>query len=150
MFDGISLRETIHSDNPQPRMVFGLLHTLCHLCIRQAALLCGLDRTSLAEYILPRALSFALYCNHRFGATIGALVSLYEQSLYEWLNAVRENRRCVYDPACVDHGGSCHACTHLAETSCRFFNLNLGRAFLFGGYDSELGNIQYGYLDPTL
>ncbi len=145
------LRETLRADTPQARMVFGLLHTFSHLSVRKAALLCGLDRTSLSEYVLPCALTFALYCNHRFGATIGALAALFEQSLAEWLGQIyTATRRCVYDPVCTDQGGTCHACTHLAETSCRFFNLNLGRAFLFGGRDPELGEIQIGYFDPSL
>lgn len=144
------LRETLSEDWREARMVFGLLHTFSHLSVRQAALFCGLDRTSLSEYLLPSALTFALYCNHRFGATIGALSSLFEQSLGEWLSTIKENRRCVYDPVCRDRSGNCHACTHLAETSCRFFNLNLSRAFLFGGTDSELGNIAVGYFDSTL
>jgi hypothetical protein len=143
-------RETLLADRREVRMVFGLLHTFSHLSVRQAALLCGLDRTSLSEYLLPGALTFAIYCNHRFGATIGALTALFEQSLSDWLNAVRETRRCVYDPVCRDHASNCHACTHLAETSCRFFNLNLSRAFLFGGRDSELGNIPVGFFDSSL
>jgi hypothetical protein len=150
MLSNVPLRETLRIDRRVARLVFGLLHTLSHLSVRQAALLCGLDRTSLSEYILPRALTFALYCNHRFGATIGALTALFEQSLPEWLSALRETRRCVYDPVCRDRTGNCHACTHLAETSCRFFNLNLSRAFLFGGHDSELGEIPVGYFDPSL
>jgi hypothetical protein len=36
---------------------------------------------------------------------------------------------------------------HLAETSCRFFNLNLTRSLLFGGTDIELGEIRVGYFD---
>ena len=150
LFDETPLRQTLDRTRPQARMVFGLLHTLSHLCVRQAALLCGLEHTSLSEYLLPRTLTFAIYCNHRFGATIGALTALFEQSLVEWLNAVRDARRCVYDPVCRDREGSCHACTHLAETSCRFFNLNLGRSFLFGGPDRELDNIRTGYFDPSL
>lgn len=150
LFEGLRLGQTLSTERPQARLVFGLLHSLSHLCVRQAALLCGLDSTSLAEYVFPRTLGFAIYCNHRFGATIGALTALYEQSLAEWLNAARNTRRCVYDPVCHDHEGSCHACSHLAETSCRFFNLNLNRAFLFSGPDVELGEIRIGYLDPTL
>jgi hypothetical protein len=150
LFDDIQLRETLRNDNPHARMVFGLLHTLSHLCVRQAALLCGLDHTSLSEYILPRALTFALYCNHRFGATIGALTALFEQSIEEWLSAIRDTRRCVYDPICFERESSCHACTHLPETSCRFFNLNLSRALLFSGPDPELGYINTGYFDPAL
>lgn len=150
LFTGASLYETFGNDRPQARMVFGLLHTLSHLCVRQAALLCGLDSTSLSEYILPRALTFAVYSNHRSGATIGALTALFEQTLVEWLNSIRDTRRCVYDPVCYDREGSCHACAHLAETSCRFFNLNLSRAFLFGGHDQHLGEIEVGYFDPSL
>lgn len=147
LLNEVPLRTTITKDYREARMVFGLLHTLSHLAIRQAALLCGLERTSLSEYLLPRALTFAIYCNHRFGATIGALTALFEQSMPEWLNAIRETRRCVYDPVCIEKSGNCHACTHLAETSCRFFNLNLSRAFLFGGNDLELGQIAVGYFD---
>jgi hypothetical protein len=150
LLDGIPLRETLQAANPQARMVFGLLHSLGHLAVRQSALFCGLDRTSLSEYLLPRALMLAIYCNHRFGAAIGALTALFEQSLGEWLNALRDARRCVYDPVCRDRGGTCHACTHLAETSCRFFNLNLSRSFLFGGRDAQLGEIQVGYFDASL
>lgn len=150
LFTDISLYETLDRTRAQARMVFGLLHTLSHLCVRQATLLCGLDATSLSEYILPRALTFAVYSNHRSGATIGALTALFEQTLSEWLSSIRDTQRCVYDPVCYDREGSCHACTHLAETSCRFFNLNLGRAFLFGGSDQHLGEIEVGYFDPSL
>ncbi|MEQ9000961.1 MAG: DUF1998 domain-containing protein [Coleofasciculus sp. B1-GNL1-01] len=150
LFEDAPLRQTLDATRPQARMVFGLLHTLSHLCVRQAALLCGLDQTSLSEYLLPRTLTFAIYCNHRFGATIGALTALFEQSLTEWLNAVRDARRCVYDPVCREREASCHACTHLAETSCRFFNLNLGRSFLFGGYDPKFRQNITGYFDPSL
>lgn len=140
------LRQTLTQDSAQARMVFGLLHTMSHLFVRKAALLCGLDRTSISEYILPTALTFAIYCNHRFGATIGALSSLFEQSLPEWIGqTIDESRRCIYDPVCLNRGANCHACTHLAETSCRFFNLNLSRSFLFGGPDTELGDIKVGF-----
>jgi hypothetical protein len=147
LLHGTSLYHSIGSDQSELRMVFGLLHTLSHLCVRQASLLCGLEKTSLSEYIIPKALTFAMYCNHRFGATIGALTALFEQSLQLWLNGIRDTRVCVYDPLCADHGATCHACTHLAETSCRFFNLNLSRAFVFGGADTKAGEIRYGYFD---
>lgn len=145
LLDGTGLRAKIV--NAQSRLVFGLLHTLSHAALRRASLLSGLEGTSLSEYILPRALTFALYCNHRFGATIGALTALFEQSLREWLADIWSARRCVYDPVCSGRGGSCHACTHVAETSCRFFNLNLARSFLFGGRDEIVGNIGVGFLD---
>lgn len=146
LFNEVSLSQTIHKDNSHARMVFGLLHSLSHLCVRRAALLCGLDRTSLSEYLLPKSLSFAVYSSHRFGQTIGALTALFEQSLTEWLTQVRDGRRCVYDPVCADQGGNCHACIHLSEIGCQFFNLNLGRSFLFGGRDPEMGDI-VGYFE---
>lgn len=152
LFNDVSLGLNLTSEEPERRMVFGLLHTMSHLFIRRASLLCGLERTSLAEYVLPRALTLALYCSHRQGATIGALASLFEQSLEEWLKQIyNDSRRCVYDPICfANHGGNCHACTHLSETSCRFFNMNLGRHFLFGGVDQELEKDLIGYFDPRL
>jgi len=144
---GTNILATIGSEQAELRLVFGLLHTLSHLAIRQAALLCGLERTSLSEYVLPCSLEFFLYSNHREGRTIGALTALFEQSLQSWLAEIMETRDCVYDPVCRNHGSACHACAHLAETSCRFFNLNLSRSFLFGGNDKVLGTIANGFLD---
>ena len=145
LFDNVSPYHTLGAEQVEIRMVFGLLHSLSHLCVRQASLLCGLEKSSLSEYILPHTLTIAIYCNHRFGATIGALTALFEQTLRQWLTGIRDGRVCVYDPVCHDHEASCHACTHLSETSCRFFNLNLSRSFLFGGPDRELGIIKCGY-----
>lgn len=150
IFSGVQLTHTLDANQAGARMVFGLLHTFSHLAIRHAALLCGLDRTSLSEYLLPRTLTAGIYCNHRFGATIGALTALFEQSLPEWFGQLANKRRCAYDPVCASSTGSCHACSHLAETSCRAFNLNLNRAFLFGGTDEKLGELPVGYFDPVL
>lgn len=150
MMTGKDLRQTIPGSDPATRMTFGLLHTISHLAIRQAGVLSGLDRTSLAEYLLPQALGAAVFCSHRFGATIGALTALFEDTASQWLGLIRDSSRCVYDPVCRESTGSCHACVHLAETSCRFFNLNLSRSFLFGGPDQQLGEVRIGYLDPSL
>lgn len=147
LFDGLQLRETLTSDLGAARMAFGLLHSLSHLLLRQASLLCGLEATSLSEYLLPRAMTLALYCPHHAGATIGAVSALFEQSLVDWLNRCVASRRCVYDPVCREAGGACHACSHASETSCRYFNVNLGRQFLFGGEDPHLGRLEIGYLD---
>jgi hypothetical protein len=149
LFDHASLYHTLDARESERRLVFGLLHSLSHQCVKQAALMCGLEKTSLSEYVLPKALTVAIYPNHRFGATLGALTALFEQTLAEWLEGMRDNRTCVYDPVCHDHGSNCHACTHLPETSCRFYNLNLSRSFLFGGPDSELGLNIDGYFTRT-
>lgn len=147
IFHDLQLRETIDNENPKARLVFGLLHTLSHLFVRQAALLSGLEGTSLNEYVLPRSLSFAIYSSHRFGATIGALTALYEQTIEELLSQVQDTTRCVYDPVCIQDGGNCHACIYLSEISCQFFNLNLGRVFVFGGIDPVLDKEIIGYFE---
>ena len=103
---------------------------LCQLFVRSTTQRLGLPRTQ-----------------PTMGGSARCRLSLFEQSLAEWLAEIRSCRRCVYDPVCIDRGGSCHACTHLAETRCRFFNLNLGRPFLFGGSDPIAGNIDVGFLD---
>lgn len=149
LFNDVYLRNNLNSTQQEARLVFGLLHTMSHIFLKKAALLCGLDATSLSEYLLPKALSFAIYCNHRFGATIGALTSLFEQSIFDWFSDIYSSRKCVYDPVCIERSGDCHACTHLGETSCRYFNLNLGRPFLFGGNDRELGHVHTGYFDKV-
>lgn len=149
LFSNIDTYRTV-TDNREGKYVLSLLHTLSHLAIRRAELLCGLERTSVSEYLIPSTLSFALYCNHRFGATIGALTSLFDQALLEWLELILDRNKCVYDPVCHKKMGNCHACTHLPETSCRHFNLNLGRVYLFGGTDNETGNIIKGYFDKSL
>jgi hypothetical protein len=150
LFEQVNCYEKIFNSHPEARLVFSLLHTYSHFAIKQAALLCGLDKTSISEYLVPKTLSFSLYCNHRFGATIGALTALFEQSLDEWLDLIGKEKLCVYDPVCHSHEGNCHSCTHLAETSCKFFNLNLGRIYLFGGFDKELQREIIGYFDSSI
>jgi hypothetical protein len=145
LFTRLDTHKTLSNDNREAKFVLSLLHTLSHLSIRRAEVLCGLERTSISEYLIPSTLSFAMYCNHRFGGTIGALTSLFDQALLEWLEQIFGKRTCVYDPVCQDKMGNCHACTHLPETSCRHFNLNLGRVYLFGGTDIESSETIRGY-----
>jgi len=147
LFNGISFKQTIMENNPEARMVFGLIHTLSHIFIKKAAVMCGLEQPSLAEYILPRSLMFAIYCNHRYGKTIGALTALFEQNLRACLLSVQDSKKCIYDPVCRENGGYCHSCAHLPETSCRFFNLNLSRNFLFGGEEQEIGQVRRGFIE---
>ncbi|RMH46274.1 MAG: hypothetical protein D6694_03715, partial [Gammaproteobacteria bacterium] len=70
------------------RAVYGLVHSFSHLVLRQAVIQSGFDRTSLSEYLFPRALSFVLYSNNRSKFTIGGLYTLFEQTLHEHLRAV--------------------------------------------------------------
>jgi hypothetical protein len=67
---------------------------------------------------------------------LGGVTTLFEEELELLLENVRSNplaRECVYDPVCSDHlNSSCHACTHLGEMSCSFFNRGMSREYLFG------------------
>lgn len=145
LFNEVRPHEQFGGDTPELRLVTGVLHSVAHLAIRHAALLCGLDKTSISEYIIPESLTFAIYCNNRDGATLGALTSLFDQALTDWLNQMANGRTCVYDPVCYEQGGKCHSCSHLSETSCRLFNHNLSRNYLFGGPDAELNREIVGF-----
>jgi hypothetical protein len=145
--ESINPFEEIPESAPVTRAVYGLIHSLSHLVLRQAVILSGFDRTSLSEYIFPRGLSFVLYSNNRAKFTIGGLYTLFEQTLHEHLRSVLDKGElCVYDPVCMEETGACHACMHISELSCEHFNRNLSRRYLFGrieGDDSEF----IGYWD---
>jgi len=129
------------------RAVYGLVHSFSHLVLRQAVILSGFDRTSLSEYLFPRALSFVLYSNNRSNFTIGGLYTLFEQTLHEHLRAVVDKgEACVYDPVCLEETGACHACMHVSEMSCEHFNRNLSRKHLFGRIEPD-GSEFIGYWD---
>jgi ribosomal protein S27AE len=120
------------------RYVHGLLHTLSHRLIEEAAMLSGIEETSLAEFMFPEALSVAIYSNQTHSFTIGGLYTLAERSLEEWFDSVQqESEHCIYDPVCSEQGATCHACTHISEIGCQHFNQNLSRGFLFGRTNQE-------------
>jgi len=122
--------------NEITKAVFGLQHTISHLMIREASVLSGMERTSIAEFHFPEALSFAIYINSSESFMMGGFLTLIVQNLKEWLyGSFESGRRCIYDPVCLENGGGCHACIHLSEMSCQFFNSPdfLDRAFVYGG-----------------
>ena len=139
--------QEIPEDEPITRAVYGLVHSFSHLVLRQAVIQSGFDRTSLSEYLFPRALSFVLYSNNRAKFTIGGLYTLFEQTLHEHLRAVMDkSEACVYDPVCMEEAGACHACMHVSEISCEHFNRNLSRKYLFGRIEAD-GSEFIGYWD---
>ena len=117
------------------RLVFGLIHTLSHMFVRAAAGLAGVDRTGFSEYLFPRLGSFVVY-NANTEFNLGGITTLYEEGLDVLLRNVRYDplaKECIYDPVCWDKlNGSCHACTHLGEMACSFFNRGMRRDYLFG------------------
>lgn len=117
------------------RTVFGLVHTLSHMFVRAAASLAGVDRTGFSEYLFPRLGAFVVY-NANTEFNLGGITTLFEEELNILLNNVRYDplaKECMYDPVCWEKmNSSCHACTHLGEMACGFFNRGLRRAYLFG------------------
>jgi len=117
------------------RKVFGLVHTLSHMFVRAAASLAGVERTGFSEYLFPRLGAFVVY-NANTEFNLGGITTLFEEELDVLLRNVRYDplaKECMYDPICWEKlNSSCHACTHLGEMACGFFNRGMRRAYLFG------------------
>lgn len=139
--------QQIPESEPINCAVYNLVHSFSHLVLRQAVIQSGFDRTSLSEYLFPRALAFVIYSNNRSAFTIGGLYTLFEQTLHEHLRAaIDRSENCVYDPVCIENTGACHACMFISEMSCEHFNRNLDRKYLFGRAEPD-GNEFIGYWD---
>lgn len=139
--------QRIPESEPINCAVYSLVHSFSHLVLRQAVIQSGFDRTSLSEYLFPRALAFVIYSNNRSTFTIGGLYTLFEQTLHEHLRSIIDRGgTCVYDPVCLGNTGACHACMHISEMSCEHFNRNLDRKYLFGQAEPD-GNGFIGYWD---
>jgi hypothetical protein len=131
--ESIEPYDTVNEYSEVSVYVHRLLHTMSHQLMKSGSLLSGLEETSLAEFLFPEALTFAIYANQSQSYTAGGLYTLVDRDLDRWLkNAYREGQYCIYDPVCSNQGGSCHACTHIGEVGCQYFNQNLSRATLFG------------------
>jgi len=127
--------------------VYHLVHSYSHIVLKHATQLSGMSRTSLAEFLLPRSLSFVIYSNQRTDFNIGGLYTLIEASLRELLGEVdRRGNDCVYDPVCSRDGSACHNCMYLSEVSCTHLNRNLGRDFVFGSKTMADRNLN-GYIN---
>jgi hypothetical protein len=110
-----------------------LLHSSGHRLIRTLAVIAGVERDGLAEYLLPHHLSIVVYASARGQFVLGALQAMFETSLNRLLDEfVQGEARCPLDPGCRAGGGACMACLHLGEPSCRWFNRFLDREALFG------------------
>lgn len=113
--------------------VLALLHSYSHRFIRQLAVLAGVDRESLAEYLLPEHLGIFVYATPRGDFVLGGLQSVFETELDRVLNLqVDAENRCPLDPGCDRASGACLACLHIGEPSCSHYNRFLDRKTLFG------------------
>lgn len=112
-----------------------LCHTISHALIRNLGELAGFGEDTMAEYLVPEALTIGLYANVHQEFTLGALVSLVEHNLSTWLKeATRGTEICTWDPRCSEHDGACANCLHLAF-GCEHRNRSLDRSLLYGSPD---------------
>lgn len=113
--------------------VLTLVHSYTHRLIRQLAVLAGVDRESLAEYLVPHHLGAFVYATPRGEFVLGGLQSVFETDLHRLLEQqVDAESRCPLDPGCDRSSGACLACLHIGEPSCTHYNRFLDRKTLFG------------------
>lgn len=113
--------------------VLTLLHSYSHRFIRQLAVLAGVDRESLAEYLVPQHLGAFIYATPRGEFVLGGLQAVFETDLDRVLDLqVDAETRCPLDPGCDRATGACLACLHIGEPSCSHYNRFLSRKSLFG------------------
>lgn len=118
------------------KTVYTLLHSISHALIREAAEVCGLDKGSLSEYILPNIPAVFIYCSNSQGFSMGALYSAFQSQFDKWLKHARENsKKCIFDPLCMNQSKACAGCLFLNEVSCKHFNKDLDRSYLCGHFD---------------
>ena len=125
--------------------IFKLLHSISHALLRQAAVITGLDKSSLAEYLFVDIPAIFIYCQNSQGFNLGAMQSAMESQLDYWINgAITESYQCIFDPVCKDENGACAGCLYLNDVSCHYFNRQLDRRYLIGYTDNE-GKHIYGF-----
>lgn len=128
------------------KKVYTLLHSISHALIGEASELCGLDKSSISEYILPNIPAVLLYCSNSQGFSMGALYTAFQTYFDRWMKSARENvKKCIFDPICISKEKACAGCLFLNEVSCQHFNKDLDRAYLCGYFDSQNQNKLTGY-----
>ena len=126
--------------------VYNLIHTLSHLLIRSAASMCGLDKNSISEYILPSIPGVLVYCQNSQGFNLGALFNIFEAYFDKWLDSAYQGaQKCIFDPICVSRYKACTGCLFLNEVSCQHFNHDLDRTLVIGSVDRATSVRHWGF-----
>ena len=119
--------------NPEPAAaVETLVHTMSHALLRALEDgQVGFAEASLAEWVVPETLTFALYANNLKSYTLGALWTLLNNRTLQWLNkAAGSVLRCENDPLCHQRSPrACERCLYLTF-GCPSFNDRLDRKLL--------------------
>lgn len=119
--------------NPEPAAaVETLVHTMSHALLRALEDgQVGFAEASLAEWVVPETLTFALYANNLKSYTLGALWTLLNNRTLQWLDkAAGSVLRCENDPLCHQRSPrACERCLYLTF-GCPTFNDRLDRKLL--------------------
>jgi hypothetical protein len=111
-----------------------LVHSMSHAMLRALADgQSGFGESSLAEWLVPEALTFGIYVSSFQEYTLGALWTLLRNRTREWLSHARKSvRSCDNDPLCHNHSPrACERCLYLTY-GCPIFNEGLSRRPLMG------------------
>ena len=135
-------------NNNITKKVYALIHSIAHALINEAAEICGLDKSSLSEYILPNIPAVFIYCSNSQGFNMGALYSAFQTQLDKWLKRASEHvKKCIFDPVCINNEKACVGCLFLNEVSCKHFNKDLDRSYLCGYFDNKTKTKLQGFCE---
>ena len=131
----LQLLRVFASEASNPRaaeLVKTLVHTMSHTMLR--ALddgQVGFSESSLAEWVVPETLTFALYANNFKSVTMGSLWTLLNNRSLQWLDrSASSAMRCDNDPLCHQREEqACERCLYITF-GCHEFNQNLDRRIL--------------------
>jgi len=128
------------------KCVYTLLHSISHALISEVAEICGLDKSSISEYLLPNVPAVFIYCSNSQGFSMGALYSAFQTHLDRWLSHAKErSKTCIFDPVCLNKEKACAGCLFLNEVSCQHFNKDLDRSYLCGFFEKQTQTKLQGY-----
>lgn len=119
--------------DPRPAaLIRTLMHTMAHTMLR--ALddgQVGFSESSLAEWVVPETLTFALYANNFKSVTMGSLWTLINNRTLQWLDRSADaTRTCDNDPLCHQREEqACERCLYITF-GCEDFNRDLDRRVL--------------------
>lgn len=91
----------------------------------------GFSESSLAEWVVPETLTFALYANNFKSVTMGSLWTLVNNRTLQWLERSADSaQRCDNDPLCHQRTEqACERCLYITF-GCQEFNHDLDRRTL--------------------
>lgn len=122
-------------EDPMTEQVYTLIHSMSHALMSTASEQCGLDRDSISELLLPNVPAIILYAESMEHFALGGMFTLFKTQINDWVADTKNfASECIYDPACknAEEAAACHACMHVSEFTCEYFNESLDRNMLVG------------------